>query len=209
MNFRMKKTIVLLLVLLTIGWVWSSASGTDNEINLELTESKTVSDQRIKEAKEFARSNKMDTTIAVFVDMSISSGKNRMFVWHFDSSKVIFATLCAHGSCDESFASNDVVFSNVPESHCSSKGKYRIGKRGYSNWGTHFNYKLHGLEASNNNAYKRIIVLHSYEYVPDTEVYPAPILTSWGCPMVSNNSLIYLDMQLKKVKKPVLLWIYN
>jgi len=168
-----------------------------------------ISNKKIVEAKRFTRANKMDTTIAIFVDMSIHSGKYRMFVWSFELEKIINSSLCAHGSCDASFYSEEVRFSNVSESHCSSVGKYKIGKRGYSNWGTHFNYKLHGLEKTNNNAYKRVIVLHSFEQVEDTEVYPEHTMDSWGCPMVSNNTLIYLDTVLKKVKQPVLLWLYK
>ena len=101
------------------------------------------------------------------------------------------------------------VFSNVSESHCSSLGKYRIGKRGWSNWGIHVNYKLHGLEASNNNAFKRVIVLHSWNMVTEEEVYPKGTSEGWGCPAVSANVMRYLDKKLKVTTMPVLLWIYN
>lgn len=161
------------------------------------------------EAIEFARQRAMDTTMCILVDMSIHSGKNRLFVYDFTEGKVIYAALCAHGSCDGSYANGTVHFSNIPESHCSSKGKYKIGARGWSNWGEHFNYKLHGLDKTNNNAYKRIIVLHSYEYVEDEEIYPDYVVNSWGCPMVSNATLRRLDAYIKAAKKPVLLWMYD
>ena len=77
------------------------------------------------------------------------------------------------------------------------------------NWGIHVNYKLHGLEKTNDNAFKRIIVLHSYEMVSEEEIYPEELINSWGCPMVSNKTMEYLDHEIKQVKQPVLLWIYD
>jgi len=91
----------------------------------------------------------------------------------------------------------------------SSLGKYRIGKRGYSNWGINVNYKLHGLEASNSNAYKRIIVLHSWKDIPNDEVYPRGCPEGWGCPAVSNDFMRKLDVLLKNSRKSVLMWVYN
>ena len=170
----------------------------------------TISSTKIKEALDFAKKNKMDTTIALFIDFSIASGKNRLFVYDFKSGSILKSSLCAHGSGTNTFVSgDDVEFSNVPESHCSSKGKYKVGNRGWSNWGTHFNYKLHGLEPTNSNAFKRIIVLHSYEMVDDEEIYPELLINSWGCPMVSNNTMVYLDEAIKKTSQPVLMWIYD
>ena len=181
----------------------------DTENDLTSIEKTLITKSKIMEAKAFAIQNKMDTTVAIFVDFSIPSGKYRMFVWDYTQTRIVKSVLCAHGSGNSSFVSDDkVVFSNVPESHYSSKGKYKIGSRGWSNWGIHVNYKLHGLESTNNNAFKRIIVLHSYDMVEDAEIYPEELVNSWGCPMVSNNSMKYLDEVLKEAKQPVLLWVY-
>lgn len=59
-------------------------------------------------------------------------------------------------------------------------------------------FKLHRMDTSNSNAFKRVIVLHSYEYVPDSPPHPLPCPTSWGCPMVSNNLMKKLDVLLKR-----------
>lgn len=169
-----------------------------------------ISQKRVAEAKAYALKNKMDTTVVIFVNFSIHSGKNRLFVYDLNTQKVIKSSLCSHGAGNiETDDTDEVTFSNVPESYCSSKGKYKIGKRGWSNYGTHFNYKLHGLESTNNNAFKRTIVLHSYEYVEDYEIYPEELIHSLGCPMVSIKTMNYLDGTLKKAKQPVLLWIYE
>ena len=98
-------------------------------------------------------------------------------------------------------------------SYCSSLGKYKVGIRSYIKWGINVHSKLHALDKTNNNAYKRYVVLHSYEYVPDNEVYPfhLPLGMSQGCPVVSNEIMREIDELLKEKKneKPVLLWIYE
>jgi hypothetical protein len=88
-------------------------------------------------------------------------------------------------------------------------GKYKIGERGYSNWGINIKYSLHGLEASNSNAFKRLIVFHSWEVVQDEEIYPDGTPEGWGCPTISNKSMKLTDPLLKLSEKPVLMWIYK
>lgn len=72
----------------------------------------------------------------------------------------------------ETRSKQKAILSNVDGSHCSSNGKYIIGERGYSNWGINVNYKMHGLEKTNSNTFRRQIVLHSWEKVADKEIYP-------------------------------------
>ena len=167
---------------------------------------------KAKESLDYAKKNKMDTTMCILVDFSIHSGNKRMFVYDFQKDSIILEGLCTHGCGAGEWANGGTpsspVFSNVPDSHCSSVGKYKIGDRAYSNWGIHIKYSLHGLEATNNNAYKRYVVLHSWEIVSDTEVYPNGSPESWGCPAVSDKMMEQLDILLKASTKPVLLWIY-
>src|SRR4029079_9209016 len=107
------------------------------------------------------------------------------------------------------FSKNKPSFSNVDGSHCSSLGKFRIGNRGFSEWGVHVKYFLHGLEPSNSNAYKRQIVFHAWEDVADEEIYPIGTPEGWGCPVISNNSFLKIDPLIAKSTKPVLMWIYK
>ena len=100
-------------------------------------------------------------------------------------------------------------FSNAFESHCSSLGKYRIGKRAYSDWGINIKYYLYGLDSSNSNAYKRTIVLHGWGDIPDNEIHPSGIPEGWGCPAVSDKMMTKLDSTFQTKKKPVLMWIYH
>lgn len=168
---------------------------------------------KVKESYSFCRSHNFDSNICVLVDMNKHSGKNRLFVYDFKKDTIVLQGLCSHGCGTQpwggDFTKTTPVFSNVNESHCSSIGKYKIGKRGYSNWGININYKLHGLDVTNDNAYKRIIVLHSWEMVPNQEPYPHGTPEGWGCPAVSNETMRKLDKLLENTDKPVLLWVYE
>ena len=166
-----------------------------------------------QKALSFCQSNSMNIDYCVLVDMSIHSGKKRLFLFDFKSNQVIDSALVSHGCGNNPWGSDDSkvnpTFSNINGSHQASLGKFKIGKRGYSNWGIHINYKLHGLDVTNSNAYKRLIVLHSWKEVGDQEVYPNGTPEGWGCPAVSNQFMTKLDKKLKVSDKPVLLWVYN
>lgn len=176
-------------------------------------ETKTIDrlKNKAKLAKTYCEKNEMNLDVCILVDMQIHSGKKRFFLWDFKGDSVLKSGVCSHGTCDNLAnyePDNAPQFSNTHESHCSSLGKYKLGKRGYSSFGIHINYKLHGLEKTNSNAYKRYIVFHSWE-IDDDEIYPKQIAESWGCPAVSNNFMKEIDEELKSRKKPVLFWIYN
>lgn len=167
-----------------------------------------ISNSKIIESLTFCKKNKMDTSIAIMVDMSIHSGKNRIFVYDFNKKKTIIQGLCAHGVGAGSTAEKP-VFSNKVGSNCTSLGKYKVKGRSYSNWGINIHYKMFGLEQTNNNAFKRIVVLHSYSPVPGREIYPQTLFgQSAGCPVLADVVMRKIDALLKTKKKPVLLWIY-
>ena len=173
--------------------------------------------ERIKEkaklAKAYCVEKNMSLDMCILVDMQIHSGKKRMFLWDFKGDSILKPGMCSHGCCSGGWDVDDTKskpeFSNVPESHCSSLGKYKLGRRGYSNFGIHINYKLHGLEKTNSNAYKRYIVFHSWDVIDDDETFPTGIVESWGCPAVSNNFMREMDAVLKTKEKPLLFWIFN
>ena len=175
----------------------------------------SIDSTRIKaqEAYSFCVKNKMNSDFCILIDMSQHSGLKRFFVWDFNDDTIVNSFLVGHGCCDGQWntdqSKNNPTFSNVPDSHCSSLGKYKIGERAYSNWGVNIKYVLHGLEESNNNAYKRVIVFHSWEAVSDEEVYPNGTPEGWGCPTVSNASFKLIDPLLQESQKPVLMWMYQ
>jgi hypothetical protein len=164
-----------------------------------------------QEAKSYCQSNGFNKEFYFLLDFSVHSGKNRFYVIDFKSLQVLDQNLVTHGSCDV-FEENPekykkAKFSNANSSHCSSKGKYKIGKRDYSSWGINVKYWLHGMENTNTNAEKRVVVLHSWDAVSNEEIYPRYAPLSWGCPAVSDEFMRILDKKLQATKKPVLLWI--
>jgi hypothetical protein len=168
---------------------------------------------KAKEALVFCKEKKLETKYCFLIDMSIHSGRERFFVWDFTKDTIIEMGMVSHGCGTNPWASDfsksAPLFSNTPESHLSSLGKYKIGARGYSQWGINVNYKMHGLESTNSKAYERYIVLHSWEMIPNKTIYPAGTPEGWGCPAVSNEFMKRLDERLKNKSKDVLLWIYK
>ena len=178
-------------------------------------ENKTIERLKLKSAaaKSFCKKSNYNSDICLLIDMSIHSGKHRAFLWDLKKDSIIASGMCAHGCGSnpwgETSTKEKPAFSNTPDSHCSSIGKFKIGKRGYSSWGININYKLHGLESTNDNALKREIVLHSWEDVTEREVYPAGTPEGWGCPAVSNAFMKIIDPKLKASEQPVLLWMFE
>ncbi|MCD7973139.1 MAG: murein L,D-transpeptidase catalytic domain family protein [Candidatus Azobacteroides sp.] len=164
------------------------------------------------EALEFCRKNGYNTDFCILVDMKVHSGKYRMFVWNFEFGLPEHQALCAHGcgKDDRKSTGEMPLFSNVNGSLLTSLGKYKLGVRSYSQYGINVHYKMHGLEPTNSNAFKRIIVLHSHTPLPEKEIYPAHLPMGWsfGCPVTDDATMTYLDKKLKLAKKPVVLWIY-
>lgn len=93
-----------------------------------------------------------------------------------DSGKVIHRGYVAQGQTTR--------FSNIPGSKQSSLGKFRlaehyVGKHGKS-------IRIDGLSGSlNDNARRRLVVIHSAPYVTDDGVYG----NSWGCFAVSQKTM--------------------
>ena len=165
------------------------------------------------EALAFCKQKKYCEDYYFLIDLSVHSGKNRFYVYDFKQKKIIDQNLVTHGSCD-AFQDNDtkyknVKFSNLDDSHCSSSGKYKVGKRDYSSWGIKVKYWLEGLDETNSNAQNRVVVLHSWNAVANKEIFPRYSPLSWGCPAVSDNFMQTLDAKLQASGKPVLLWIVD
>jgi hypothetical protein len=154
----------------------------------------------------YAKEHGYNTSICFLVDMSIESGKNRFFVYDLKKSGVVDAGLVAHGRCNKDWLSGR-QYGNEVGCGCTSLGKYKIGYPYTGRFGRA--YKLYGLDATNSNAFKRFVVLHSYTAVPNNEVDPLPICQSDGCPMVSAAFLQKLGKIIDQSPQPVLLYIYD
>jgi hypothetical protein len=193
----------------SIGQLFSSHEEDTSDLALDFQALR----KKASEALTFVKEKKMYEKRLLLIDMSRHSGLKRFYVWNVEKDTIEKSYLVSHGCCDQPWGSDrtkkNPTFSNVPESHCSSLGKYKLGERGFSNWGVNTKYFMHGLDSTNNNAYSRVIVFHSWEVVPDEEVYPKGTPEGWGCPAISNDAFREIDKWLKEAEKPVLMWIYD
>lgn len=154
----------------------------------------------------YAKANNCNSEICFLIDMKIESGKNRFFIYNMKKDSVLASSLVTHGRCNEDWLVGR-KYGNQEGCGCTSLGKYKVGTPYQGRFG--LAYKLHGLDATNNNAFKRYVVLHSHECVPNKEVDPYPICQSDGCPTVSAAFLKRLAVILDKSSRPVLMHIYE
>jgi len=215
----MKKLAVILLVLtsivlISIAWLQFSATDKQTKALYFSKKSATVTIKagafkklKIKsgDAKMFISKNNFNKEIFFLIDMSLPSNQNRFFIYDLMKDTISSSGLVTHGRCNQRWLEGR-KYSNTEGSGCTSLGKYKIGNFYIGRFGLAF--KLYGLEATNNNAFERFVVLHSHECVPETEVSDA-ICQSDGCPTVSPNFLRQLEPMIKNSEKPVLLWIFN
>ncbi|HWK06485.1 MAG TPA: murein L,D-transpeptidase catalytic domain family protein [Puia sp.] len=170
----------------------------------------TATQERLRQKavvqKSFLKRQGFNTSLCFLVDMQLPSGKNRFFVYDLNKDSILLSGLVAHG-CGNNKFSLTPSFSNVNGSSCTSLGKYRIGSpyQGQFGWA----YKLYGMDSTNDQAYNRDVVLHSYSQVPEGETDPLPICNSRGCAMVAPGFLKQLQPLIDKSKRPVLLWIFD
>lgn len=163
-------------------------------------------DEKARSLKTYLTQNKQfNQKTAILIDMRQHSGKYRLFVYDLDSMKIQSKGLVAHGSGSETDNPDSLIFSNIPNSYCTSLGKYKIGYAYTGSFGK--SYKLHGLESTNNKAFERLVVLHRYSCVPDDEQL-FPICNSLGCPMVSEQYFEELDTYIHGSSKPIILEIF-
>lgn len=211
---RAKSFLIFLVFLLMFSWFSTSAvwkrSGPNSSLHVvkELTVNSITAEklkQRSHEAISFAKKHGYNNSICFLIDMSLGSGQKRFFVYDMINDSIQKAGLVTHGRCNQMWLEGR-KYSNQPGCGCSSLGKYKIG---YSYDGTFgLAFKLHGLDNTNNNAFKRFVVLHSHECVPEGEVN-GEICQSDGCPTVSPGFLYKLKPIIKNSSKPILLWIYE
>lgn len=161
--------------------------------------------QKALKARTYVAAHDFNAEHCFLIDMRLPSGEKRFFVYNLLEDSVETAGLVTHGSGINNPA-NTPVFSNTPNSNCTSLGKYKIGKPYQGKFG--LAYKLYGLESTNSKAFERFVVLHSHECVPTKEVSPQFICESWGCPTVAPTFLTKLQNYIDVSSKPIMLWIY-
>lgn len=154
----------------------------------------------------YALENNMSTEYCFLVDMSLPSGRNRFFIYDLKKNSIIHSGLVAHGSCNETFLARP-RFSNEAKTGCSSLGKYKVGEFYRGKYGKSF--RLYGLDNCNSNAYRRAVVIHGFDCIPDQEIYPRVLCNSLGCVMVSYKFFDKVSRIINKTDKPIVLWVYQ
>ena len=162
--------------------------------------------QKAASIKVFNQPGDYNSEYCFLIDMKITSGKKRFFVYNLEKDSVELSGLVAHGSGSDK-GTGDLYFSNEPNSNCTSLGKYKVGNSYNGKFGLAF--KLYGLDKTNSKVFERFVVLHAHSCVADEEVDPLPICESWGCPTVSPTFLTALKQYIDKADAPILLWIYD
>ena len=157
-------------------------------------------------AKDFLNQNPDFNQDVVFLaDMAIKSRYNRFYVYDVKNDSILHKGLVAHGKGSNTGTYGELQFSNVEGSNMTSLGNYKVGVDYVGRFGK--SYKLHGLDKTNDQAFARYVVLHTYTFMPHEEQL-VPIINSEGCPMVSNETFKILENIIDNNKKPILLRIY-
>ena len=208
-------TIFLLIVLSAFSYGWFHTSSKPKSASSPHTLQKQANSIAPKEisklrrqaslAKHFINQNNFDSSFCFLIDMSLAANRNRFFIYDLKKDSIVNSGLVTHGNCNEYWLEGR-KYGNEIGCGCSSLGKYRIGISYYGRFGLAF--KLHGLDKTNSNAFKRYVVLHSHSCVPDKEV-AGEICQSSGCPTVSPGFLKELSVIIENANQPVLLWIYE
>ncbi|UUV22237.1 murein L,D-transpeptidase catalytic domain family protein [Paenimyroides aestuarii] len=162
--------------------------------------------ENIQISKTFLSHNpEFNQDIVLLADMAIKSRYNRFFVYDVKNNRVLHKGLVAHGKGSNTGTYGELQFSNVEGSNMTSLGNYKVGASYVGRFGK--SYKLHGLDPTNDQAFARYVVLHTYTFMPHEE-HLVPIINSEGCPMVSQETFKILENIIDNSKKPILLRIY-
>jgi hypothetical protein len=121
------------------------------------------------------------------VDFSLPSRERRFFLVDVAGGKIDHMWLVAHGKgSDPTNTGMLQQFSNQPGSNASSRGAYCTSTEYYGKHGK--SQRLIGLDADNNMALDRAIVIHGAPYVdPSLASEKGVIGRSWGCFAVESD----------------------
>jgi hypothetical protein len=143
-----------------------------------------------------------NTSYLTVIDMSRSANDHRFFLINLKKRKIELKTVVAHGR--NSGGEYARVFSNKEGSFKTSLGFYKTAETYHGKHG--LSLRLDGLEASNDNARDRAIVIHAADYVSRKfiETY-GRLGRSLGCPSLPHEDF---NKVVHKIKNGTLLFVY-
>ena len=149
-----------------------------------------------------------NSRIALFVDLSLHSGRNRFVVWDFEAEKPLLICPVSHGSgsIKSHVRSAYARISNEDGSHLSSVGRAVVAERYEGRYG--IAYRLDGLEDSNSNLRPRCVVLHGWKHTTSFPIDPIPTVGSFGCPVLSTKMMARVD-EILQTQKGVIIEIFK
>lgn len=214
----MKKLSITILILFLVSVFFALVQHTAQQSNFLATQHSTpngvhnissASYHKLKikatAIKTFAKVKGFNSQLCFLMDASLPSNGNRFFIYNLKNDSIENVGLVTHGRCNQQWL-EERKYSNTIGGGCTSLGRYKIGNAYDGRFG--LAYKLHGLDSSNSNAFKRFVVLHAHECVPN-EVSENEICQSDGCPTVSTAFLKELQLLICHSSKPILLLIFE
>lgn len=197
------RSLIAIVLLAAVAFLILKFVRPQHEVSLEAKDRFILNSDK---AKEFLKQNPdYNQDIVFLADMAIKSRYNRFYVYDVENDSILHEGLVAHGKGSNTGTYGELQFSNVEGSNMTSLGNYKVGADYVGGFGK--SYKLHGLDKTNDQAFARYVVLHTYEFMPHEEQL-VPIINSEGCPMVSNKTFKILENIIDNSKKPILLRIY-
>jgi hypothetical protein len=135
---------ILLFVLASAAWYYSKMKPVYKTVdrNVAATLHKKLLlklSSRAAQARDYATRNKYNTGVCFLIDMSIESGKNRLFVYDLKKDSITSAGLVTHGRCNEDWL-NGRRYGNEVGCGCTSLGKYKVGAAYKGRFGLAYNY---------------------------------------------------------------------
>jgi hypothetical protein len=187
--------LLLMFVVLSYSFVFTSLEVNAPDFKNVDTMVRAASDELFDFAEQYLNAhpdefpNKAYITV---VDYSLPSSQPRMYVKN-RTSGVIRAIHVAHGAgSDPENTGTPIRFSDANGTHESSLGFYRVSET-FS--GTHgIEIALDGLSPTNLHARERAILIHSANYVYDTNLKAG---MSWGCFAISQANHDWVISALK------------
>lgn len=142
--------------------------------------------------------NGYNTHLAIFIDLSLHSGRRRFVVWDFQNQQPLLVCPVSHGSGSHRshVRSPYARLSNEDGSHLSSLGRALVAERYVGSYGVA--YRLDGLDPTNSNLRSRCVVLHGWKYTTSFAIYPIPTVGSFGCPVLSSRMMARVDSILQE-----------